>query len=402
MSNLVINPASAPAALKAIKAGEAKFSMIDREWIGVIPDFNPRERDAHYHARVAWLAEQMVMHGFLREHPIVGIINKEEDGNHFYVIHGHRRLEAVDLANKKLPPEKQISQIPFLVKPNASLADLIAEVVTDNEGDPLRPFERATQVKRLLDLPMNGSTEKHTPEVVAGMIGVTPRYMQELLVLTTVPNEVRILVQQGLLSATLAIKEKRKAGADDALLIARVQAGFEAAKAAGKDVITAAHLSSRRVAAVTRPKSEDAPGRIVLPQIYIALMKYATSIDELTEGMGMAFLKAFLAGDAAAIVTAEKTVKIKAGELSKLIDGKTKSAKIVVPKGKSKTELKAAEKLASAPTGEAPKRKRRSKAEVAAAKANGAGVAPAADAGATGPAATTTTAGPTDDQVADL
>lgn len=236
--NEVLTRGDAAGALKEIGAKRANVFDLDIEQIAVLPDFNPRVSGTKdYEAHIDALTDSMLTHGFLAGKPLTVFPAEEtvEDTGEtvtvFYVIDGHSRLEA---AKRAIAKGAQISTLPVSVLPKddgtgSLLADLaVLTVVNNNSTRPLSPPELAIVVKRLMGYEVAKAD-------IAKRLGITPRYVDDLLVLHDAPAAVQEAVRSGAVSATLAIAELRQHGEKAP---ARITAAVEKAKAAGKKKVT--------------------------------------------------------------------------------------------------------------------------------------------------------------------
>lgn len=222
------------AAMKAAGATNGKLFLVPVDKIKPIPGFNVRVDGAGYQARIATLASMIAANGFNDAKPLAGYVAKEGEENVIYVTDGYTRLAAVQklLADKE--SDFTIDKLPVIVSTNApSLTDLTVNLHTANSGSPLSPFELGVVVKRLL------REEGADKAAIAGRLGVTPRYLDDVLLLVNSPKEVRTAVLNEQVSSTMAIQELRKAGDEPKKAVERITAAVEKATASGKTKATA-------------------------------------------------------------------------------------------------------------------------------------------------------------------
>lgn len=213
-------------AMKAAEAKSTKLYRVPVSAIKTIPGFNVRVQSADYIAHRDMIADSIRANGFDATKPLSGYVAKEGDKNVIYVTDGHTRLDAVSTINAD-DSDTSIDILPVLVHPaDKSLTDLTVALHTSNTGRPLSPFELGVVVKRLM------KDEGADKAVIASRLAVTPRYLDDVLLLVNGPKEVRTAVLEGTVSSTLAIQELRK---DPEKAVAKITAA--AAKAApGKKV----------------------------------------------------------------------------------------------------------------------------------------------------------------------
>lgn len=231
-------------ATAGISSGEAFNVPIDR--INVDPDFNVRTKDDEYQTNVRWIADSIKANGFYRNKPLTGFAAKDATGRDIIVLtDGHTRLDAALLAIEEGWEGKEL---PMIMKPRGtSMEDLTIELITGNNGKPLRPLEMAMVVKRLMGYGM-------AIKDIAVRLGYGKTYLENLLDLVAAPKAVRDLVSSGQVSATLAVETIKGHGTKAAKVL---EQGAAVAKASGKTKVTKKHVK----AATGTPKKKPSPQR---------------------------------------------------------------------------------------------------------------------------------------------
>jgi ParB family chromosome partitioning protein len=205
--SISLTPGSIEPAMKSAEAKSTKLFKVPVASIQTIPGFNVRVQSADYLAHRDMIAESIRMNGYDQTKPLAGYVHKTDDGNVIYVTDGHTRLDAVNKLNAEEDFSPKIDMIPVLVHAaDKTLADLTVALHTSNSGRPLTPFELGVVVKRLL------KDEGADKTNIAARLSVTPRYLDDVLLLVNGPKAVREAVLDGTVSSTLAIQELRKAG----------------------------------------------------------------------------------------------------------------------------------------------------------------------------------------------
>jgi len=231
--NIALAAGATAAAMKEAGAASGKLFLVPVDKIKLIPGFNVRVDSPDYRAHRDMIADSIATNGFDETKPLAGYVAKEGDDNVIYVTDGHTRLDAVSVVNGTDGATK-IDKLPVIVRSTApSLTDLTVMLHTNNTGRPLSPFELGVVVKRLLK--EDGADKK----TIAGKLGVTPRYLDDVLLLVNSPKEIRTAVLNGQVSATLAIQELRKAGDTVLKAVERITAAVEKATKSGKAKATA-------------------------------------------------------------------------------------------------------------------------------------------------------------------
>lgn len=246
-----ITRGDARAALREALAKPSNTAFdLDIEEIAVLPDFNPRitgTRD--YDAGIAELTSSILTNGFMPGKPLTVFpaAETQEDGSTitvFYIVDGHRRFEAVKKANEN---GAGIATLPVSVVPKSDADDPRADltvmtVLSNNTTRPLSPVELGIVVNRLLGFGVSKAD-------VARRLNITPRYVDDLLLLHGAPAAVQEVVRSGKMSGSVAIAAIRQHGEKAPEVIAQT---VEAATAAGKTRATMKALPK----AAPKPKEE--------------------------------------------------------------------------------------------------------------------------------------------------
>lgn len=192
--------------------------------IQVDPEFNIRLDTPELAQHIEWLRGQIRDYGFLRSKPLIVRLTADK---RVVLVDGHCRLTAVRLCNADgagidnlpcLPEGKGVSDI-----------DRTLLMFSANSGLNHSPLEQALGVKRLLSY---GLTEVE----IGKRIGKTRQHVANLLELAGAPEGVRMMVVQGNLAATEAVKTIRREGANATAVL---QDAAERTRAAGKTKVTA-------------------------------------------------------------------------------------------------------------------------------------------------------------------
>ncbi len=340
--NEVLTRGDAAGALKEIGAKRANVFDLDIEQIAVLPDFNPRVSGTKdYDDHVNALADSVLANGFLAGKPLTvypaeeTVEGTDEKVTVFYIVDGHSRFEAVRRANEK---GAGIETLPVSILPKsdidntALLANLsILTVLNNNSARPLTPVELAIVVKRL--------TNYEVPKTnIARRLGITPRYVDDLLVLHGAPASVQNAIRTGKVSATLAVSELRQHGEKAP---ERIQAAVEKAAAEGKAKVTPKQMpkaaptkevgkakakakiekaakATGKPADPLKPKAK-APAKTAEPAPVATDLDFARGAIEFAlampkkGGAGLDFLAKFLADDAGTIGEVESWLGQKKG-----------------------------------------------------------------------------------------
>jgi len=209
----------------------ADLWMVPYESLRIDPAFNVRIKDEKYEAKVEWLKGQMMLPtGFLRECPLAGYIVKEDGADVIYITGGHRRYEA---AGRAIAEGAPIERIPVIAQPpGTNIESLTVKLVTENNGEPLSPYEVALVCQRLIGYGLDEKT-------IAQRLGYTVPYIKQLFELLSAPKAVRDMVTAGKVSASLAVKTVKKHGKEAA---GKLKEGLKTAESKGKKKVTSKHV----------------------------------------------------------------------------------------------------------------------------------------------------------------
>jgi 5-formyltetrahydrofolate cyclo-ligase len=201
-------------------ASSGDLWMVERSRLRFHPKLQPRDRTTQpYKERVRHLANLMKANGYDRAFPVKVFAAKEDGEDVLYVVQGHRRVEAVDLA---IAEGKEIEFVPCVTTDRGTnMEDLIFATINGNEGDPLAPIEKAKQIKELLGCNLQ-------LDYIAQRLGYGVGYVKSLLAILETPREVCNMVQEGQVAANVAVQTVREHGKDAAAVL---KAGREVAQA---------------------------------------------------------------------------------------------------------------------------------------------------------------------------
>lgn len=155
---------------------------------------------------------------------------QQGDDEALYVIAGHCRRRAFVLAMEEGAPIKGIRAVAAVQRSDAELA---LDLLTSNEGLPLKPLERAKAIQRLVSFSWS-VTE------IAKRLGVSSTTVTNNLALLDAPAAAVELVEQGKVSATLAVKTIRSEGGMAG--VEKLRKGVQRAAESGKGRATGRHV----------------------------------------------------------------------------------------------------------------------------------------------------------------
>lgn len=148
----------------------------DREDYGTTEEMNELA-DSIYHSGV-----KMPLKGY-------------KEGDKYVVMQGHRRYRAGEMIKKKYG---KVIIYPLLTYPvGTTKKDLLLDTLLTNSGKDLTPLEKASVVSKLL-------VEKATTKDIAQALGgVSEVYVKNLARLSTIPENAKKLIRNGVVSASL-------------------------------------------------------------------------------------------------------------------------------------------------------------------------------------------------------
>lgn len=162
------------------------------------------------------------------------------------VVNGHCRLAATLIA---IAEGADIQSVPVVMEErNCSKEDRVFSMVTCNEGKPLAILERAEVYKRLMGW---GWTE----EVIAEKSGKSITHVRACMTLIAACPEIKKLVSEGKVAATLALKLIGEMGEEKAL--AAMVGAVQTAEVVGKEKASRKHVGTERAPAEVLNKKMD-------------------------------------------------------------------------------------------------------------------------------------------------
>lgn len=320
----------------AAAAAGAKTYMVPVDKIETIPGFNVRVDSPDYRAHRDMLAASIAENGYDTGKPLVGYVHKGAYGNVIYITDGHTRLDAVKTLGENAP-----NFLPVLVRSTApSVSELTIMLHTNNTGRPLSPFELGVVVKRLMK---EDGAEKAT---VAKRLAVTPRYLDDVLLLVNSPKEIRTAVLNGQVSSTMAIQELRKAGSTVLKAVERIEAAVAKAKASGKAKATAKDADDGVKMKTVKATVSVADGTDMKEIVKAVAAKIREAIPASMDGEG---------DDAIKLATVDGTINISIELPAPPKAAKAAPAKVAAPAKKTVAKSAAAD-ATPAPKKAAPKK----------------------------------------------
>lgn len=123
-----------------------------------------------------------------------------KEGDNFVVLHGHRRLKAVQ---KAIALGHEIARIPFISEKKKSIEERILDIIITNDGKQLTPLELGETYKKLI-------TYNFTIAEIARRTGKTYKHVSDMISVADQSKEIKTMIQDGDVSATLVAEVTSK------------------------------------------------------------------------------------------------------------------------------------------------------------------------------------------------
>lgn len=285
-------------------ATKAEMFYVDPDKVEKYTGFNVRVTGRDYDQDILELADHIRRDGFRDDKPLTVIAKEDDQGKTLLVVDGHRRLDAVATVNRDAPGT--ITRIPVVLAKSSDLESLTYGFFSANSGSPLTPYESAVAVSRIHKmLVAKGKTAAEAKTEIAEKTGFTERYIGEMLfVCDVLPASIQKQIASGKVAMRNAISEFR---ADPKNAAKTLKKAEDDATKAGKDRVTPKALAKAKTETAVETKKaapkkaapavDDAPATDA--DFYKSAMQLALEIG--SPAQGLAFIRQFLAEDAAAI-----------------------------------------------------------------------------------------------------
>lgn len=191
--------------------------------IRVIRGFNPRIETVAFKAGIERLARAIAENGFDESQPLLVFPIRDGDKTVLGLRDGHRRLEAVKLANRYLAEEGKalIDRLPVVIEEWADARSLTLSLMKRDDQVPLTVFETAIVAFRA------HAKQGMSAMEIATEFKRSEMHIKGLLLLAQADRRIQDLVIEGKTTATTAIKAIRlyKDGAPERLVEATAGKG---------------------------------------------------------------------------------------------------------------------------------------------------------------------------------
>lgn len=234
--------------LKSRKAGSSVVFDINPYDLWMKPGWNQRNfQTPQRKAIIAGLGRSISKIG-VRETLIAHI-----EGDKIYVDSGWNRLFATYYAIEVLGAEVKGIPVRF-GRQGENEADRMLSQIVNNDGTQLTPYEQGLVIKQLIAMAWN------IPEI-ASKLGRSITNVKGLLDLQELPTDIRLLVDDGTVSAYFATKAYRDADEDEAKTLRTLHSAITKAREMGSDRVMPKHAEN----APLRRTRSNAGGRRETP-----------------------------------------------------------------------------------------------------------------------------------------
>lgn len=176
------------AGIKELISGRSDLYRVPLEKILIDPEFNVRED----YGDMEELSKNIAENG----QKVAGIIRLSEDGGKVVLVDGHRRYNAINMANKKFGAEIKDFKC-VKEERGANEETRIIDMLSTSLGKALTPLEQAKAIKKLIDYGYKVSD-------IAKKLGKTVPSISTLLKLNSASHELREAVKTKKISTSAA------------------------------------------------------------------------------------------------------------------------------------------------------------------------------------------------------
>ncbi len=214
--------------IKEVKVGVTDVFKLRPHDIHLEEGFNVRRDSEELQKHIEWLSHSIEDKGI--ETPLKIYKN---DGL-YYLVSGHCRMAAVEMAVARGATGDNVEKIPCMVTRDNELARTIS-LHTDNTGLRLDMLGKSDLVARM---GMMGVARKQ----IAENLGFTVTHVEDLFILFEADKELKQMIDQGQISATVVVDTVRTKGVD-ALEI--IKCAAQVAGEAGSKKVTSKHIDQK-------------------------------------------------------------------------------------------------------------------------------------------------------------
>lgn len=123
-----------------------------------------------------------------------------KDGENYILNDGHRRLKATMIAIER---GFDIARVPFLTEHKKTMEERIFDILITNDGKPLTALELGETYKKLMNFGHNYSD-------IARKVGKTVKHISDMVLVAESGCEIKTMITNGKVSATLVAEIKGK------------------------------------------------------------------------------------------------------------------------------------------------------------------------------------------------
>lgn len=271
--DIALTPAPIKSAMNKAGAKSGDLWKVPPERLRVINGLNPRINTPGYQAHIRALADSMKSEGYYQNQLLAGYAAIEDGEEVVYIYDGHSRLLAVALANSE---GAEIERVPVSVsQAGLSMEDITVNLVRGNSGLNLTVYETAIVCKRLVRYGMEIN-------VIAERLGFKSQAVRSMLSLMAAHHQIREMVANEIVSATMAIDIIAKHGEK---ALAKLLEAVETAKGSGKKRVTNRFVEGAVFKKAVKKSAEsmfDALNKVKSDPAFLSLSSdVRTSLEEL-------------------------------------------------------------------------------------------------------------------------
>jgi ParB/RepB/Spo0J family partition protein len=193
----------------------------------IIIDKTENLRDSNGYGDIETLMKQILEYGVMQPIKVQRIPKTDS----FKLIHGFRRMSAVNMAIERNLANDKIAFIPvILTESKYDQTNAIIDHFILNDGKALEPLEEATGVRKLMEIGM-------TPKEIAGRLHKTVAHVSNMKQLDKISPSIKELIKQRRISSTMALNIARE-NKDEVKQFEVINQSIFVAKSKGKNKVT--------------------------------------------------------------------------------------------------------------------------------------------------------------------
>lgn len=236
MTDFVVDPGNVKDAMKRLGASSRDLRVVPFEALKPLPGFNKRDMTPDYEAHIEEITASMVTSGFLDDHPIPVIVQREGDSEAVYYTGGHTRMIA---AARAIARGREIKNVPVIVKPRGTTKlDLWKSQVKDN-------LSTRHTLRELGEIYYEMGRLGLSIKEIAQEFSRSEQHVRDALDTRAFPEDIKAAIIAGKVSPTAALELVRSQGSQKAA--ETLQESMRKAEQAGRTRVTTKSFSGPRI-----------------------------------------------------------------------------------------------------------------------------------------------------------